>query len=184
MRKNLFRIVVAGALISGCASTPTPQNPQEFRNGVTQGVHGSLFETFVVNRPYKDVAGIVKAKTNACLNAKIDRQSCSGGGSGVNYRAVTCSDSTDQYNATVVDGASKTEVHVQFGRSGERTGNIFLGGPPPAGGMYITVADITPAGNGKTKIDIYRTTFFKAVPNAIKQWSDGTNQGCPTFKEF
>lgn len=61
---------------------------------------------------------------------------------------------------------------------------ISVGGKSPAGGMYIVVTDITPAQNGSTKIDIYRTTFFKAVPDAIRQWSNNTNPGCPSFKEF
>jgi len=179
MKQILLHVVVIASLVSGCATPPTPQNAQEFRTVVTQGAYGTFIESFVVNRPYKEVAAIVKAKTNECLNAKVDYKSCTNTTS-----SSTCKNYADTYVAKVVDGAGKTEVRVQFRRAGEGVGEIHLGGKPPADGSYIMVADIMPAGNSKTKIEMYRTTFFKAVPGAIRHWSNSTSQGCPTFKEF
>ena len=180
MRKNLFFVVGASLMITGCAMPPTPQNGKEFRSIISQGGYGTAIETFIVKRPYKEVAANIKAKSNECLNTKIERRSCSHTTSSTN-----CNDYADRYTAKVVDGASKTEVHVQFIRAGEGVGTIQLGGKAPANGNYMLVADITPAENGKsTKIDMYSAKVFKAAPNAIKHWANGTSQGCPTFKDL
>ena len=77
-----------------------------------------------------------------------------------------------------------TQLHVQFTRSGEGVGILTLGGEPPANGMYMVVADITPLDGGKsTKLDVYSTQVWRAIPNALKHWSNATNMGCPDFQE-
>ncbi|MFA6903270.1 MAG: hypothetical protein WC236_09325 [Gallionellaceae bacterium] len=181
MRQHIFYIMIASSLLAGCAFQPIPQNAAEFRNLIKGGGYGTVTDTFVVKRPYKDVAANVKAKASQCLNAQIDKRSCTH----TRY-STDCNDYADKYFATVVNGVAKTEVQVQFNRDGERVGIVALGDKPmPSKGMYIVVADISPIENGKAaKVDIYSTNPFKAVPNAIKLWSENSNQGCPTFKDL
>lgn len=178
--KNAFSIAaITVTLLSGCSTTPPAQNADEYRKGVSQGAYGSEFETFVVKRPYKEVASVIKAKTRDCLNAEVANQSCRRSG----FMSTSCNNYSDKYTPTVIDGLQKTELHVQFKRSGEGVGEFNLGGKPPASGMYMVVADVTSVENGKAaKVEIYGNQVQRSIPKAIRHWANGTNLGCPDLK--
>ena len=170
---------LAVALLSGCVSTPTPQNAEEHRKAIAQGIYGAKLETFVAKRPYKETAAMLKAKVSECLSARVDHQACRKSG----FMGSSCNEYSDTYLPTVVAGAQRTELHVQIKHAGNGKGHINLGGQPAAGGRYVVVADLTSVENGKaTKVDIYGNNVEQSIPRAIRHWVDGTNMGCPDFK--
>lgn len=179
MKHNISIILFAATCLGGCAFQPMPQNAEDFRKLINSGSMGSAFESYEVKRPYREVTKNIKAKTNECLSAKVDRRSCTHTTS-----TSTCNDSTDTYVPTLINGVSKTEVHVQFMRAGQRVGMLQPGDQtqPPEKGMYVIVADYFPIENGKaTKVDIYRARVFNVVPDALKHWAENTDQGCPSL---
>lgn len=47
-------------------------------------------------------------------------------------------------------------------------------------GMFIIVADISPAGKNKTKLDVYRITYgTDIIASSIKNWATGKSLACP-----
>ena len=163
-------------LISGCATGPTPQNAQEFRQAVEKGTYGSLHETYDVNGDYAKVAATLKAKSNECFNKTITTQEClRGPGSCINRSYTLIPRFTSKGNSA--------ELVVQYKTNHANAKDVYLGGPPPESGAYIAVADAVAIGNGKTRISMYGTkiTMFAHIPKAVKHWTNGTNLGCPDF---
>ncbi len=149
---------------------------------IRQGVRGAEMETFTAKRPYKDVAALTVKQAKQCLTVEIQQRDCQ---KPTPNSVVTCRDFVDKYTATIVNDPMKTEVHVQFTRSG-MGGELSFGGKFPPNGRYVMVADLTPAQGGKeTKIEIYGNQLERTVPRAIRHWVNGTSQGCPDFeREF
>jgi len=172
LQKNITMIIVLLGVV-GCASAPTPQNAGEYRESIKSGGYGTEYESYEVSRPFSVVSKTLKEKSNECLNIAIQETHC--------IRNGNCSEHTSFYSPTVVSGENKTELHVQYRR--EPWDALFLGGEPPADGMYIAVVDVQPAGNSKTKVDLYGLSVaaMRRVPEAIKHWVDGSNLGCPNL---
>lgn len=165
--------LVAGILITGCAVAPTPQNANEYRAGILKGGFGTSFETYEVNKPYANAVSTLKTKSDQCLNISLVETQC------INN---SCTDRDITYIPTLLSGKTKTELHVQWKRDPDDA--IYLGGKPPASGMYIAVVDLTPVSKTKTKVDVYAPNMvFTMVPTAVKNWLNGTNMGCPDFSQ-
>lgn len=150
---------------------------------IRQGLRGAELETFVVKRPYKDVASLIAQKAKQCLHVEIPMRECS---KYDRYSSVRCEDFTDRYTATVVSGPDKTELHVQYQREGGALVSgkeLSLGGKFPVNGRYVMVADLMPgAGGRETKIQIFGNQLERTVPKAVRHWVNGTSQGCPDFE--
>lgn len=157
-------------LLSGCASGPTPQTAQEYRQAVAKGGYGALSEVYEVKGPYAKVAATVKGKSSECLNRVVNIQQC---------RGPSCVSRNYTFIPRANAVANKTEIVVQV--KVDPDNNVYLGGPPPKSGMYVAVADLVPVGSGKTKVSVYATDvgMFAHIPRAIKHWANGTNLGCP-----
>ena len=73
---------------------------------------------------------------------------------------------------SVVVSASKAELYFQV--KFENTLN-----KEPEGGSYYLIADAYPVARDRTKVDIYRRKRVEVLPQAIRAWASGDNQGCP-----
>jgi len=172
MRLTHVVVFVAVAALGGCAIGPTPQNPAQFRDGVAKGGFGTMHEKYQVAGPYKTVSARMKSKAAECLNRTMTMQSC------VN---ASCSNTDYIFHTQYNESRKGAELIVQLKLEPDRA--IHLGGKPPADGMYVAVADITPAPNGKANIAMYGADMgmFKYIPIAVKHWANNSNLGCPDF---
>lgn len=173
MKINQILIIISCVLISSCASAPTPQNPSEFRAVIKQGVFGSKFTSYEVDKSYEKSSKVLKSKAEECFKVSLVETSC------INN---SCSSYNVYYRPTVSVKNGRTELYVQYKRDPDNS--IYLGGKPPKSGMYIAVIDVYPAGKNKTKVDTYGGSFsFDLIPTAVEHWIKGTNMGCPDFSQ-
>jgi len=131
-----------------------------------------MHETYQVAGPYRTVTARMKRKAAECLNRKMTRQTCVNG---------SCSNTDYIFHTQFNESGNGSELSVQLKFEPDRS--IYLGGKPPEGGMYVAVADITPAANGKASVAMYGADMgmFKYIPIAVKHWADNSNLGCPDF---
>lgn len=172
MRLRHVFVFAAVATLAGCAFGPTPQTPGQFRDAVKKGGVGSLQETYQVNGPYARVAARVKRKAAECLNRTLTLESCVNG---------ACSDMDYIFHERFRGNRHGSELSVQLKFKPDHS--IHVGGPPPKDGMFVAVADITPAANGKAEVSMYGMDLgmYKYIPKAVKHWADDSNLGCPDF---
>jgi hypothetical protein len=172
MRLMHIFVFAAVATLAGCAIGPTPQTPKQFRDGVAKGGFGTMHETYQVAGPYRRVSARMKRKAAECLNRTMTLQSCING---------SCSNTDYIFHSRFNESRHGSELDVQLKLEPDHS--IYLGGKPPKGGMYVAVADIMPASDGKTSIAMYGTDMgmFKYIPIAVKHWADNSNLGCPDF---
>lgn len=173
MRFTYLFIFAFIAILSGCASGPTPQNAQEYRQAVAKGGYGTMTETYEVKGSSIKVAATLKAKSSECFNKTITTQEC---------RGPSCITRNFILIPRFSSNGNSAELVVQMKTNHVNAKNVYLGGPPPESGMYMAVADIAPAG-GNTKITMYATNvgMYGHIPKAVKHWANGTNLGCPDF---
>jgi hypothetical protein len=156
---------MACALFWGCAQN-YPQNAQEFRQMVPGAFMGKQ-QSFEANRPLRDIAKTFEARAPECLNVSVRTVSQSA----TSYQNILAT-----YKATVVSTPEKAELHLQ--RHYQR--GVIVAGKEPPGGLYMLVADATPIGKSKTRIDIYSPSVGADVLiRAITGWATGQNLGCP-----
>ena len=80
------------------------------------------------------------------------------------------------FTATVVVGDKKAELHVQRKFSGA----VYNPYAEPEGGSYFLVAEVTPLGPGRSKIDITGTRVgADELIRAVTGWATGQDLGCP-----
>jgi hypothetical protein len=164
-RKTATLGLTAFVLLAGCAAQP--QNAEEFRKFVPGVLMGKV-ETFEASRPYREVARTFQAKAPECLNVSVRRVSQTG---------TVMQNVLNVYKPTVHVTNKRAELHVQRHSEGPA---LTMVGQEPAGGFYVFVADATPIGNNKTRIDIYGTSIgVDALFRAVKGWATGKNLGCP-----
>lgn len=170
MKKHYLLMFTGLALLAGCATGPTPQNAQEYREAVKKGAYGAFSEVYEVNGAYAKVAARLKGKSSECLNRVITIEQC---------RGASCTSRDYIFTPNSKGNASKTEITVQMKVNPDN--GIYLGGKPPEGGMFVAVTDVTPVGSGKTRVAVYGTnvSMFAHIPKAMKHWAQGTNLGCP-----
>lgn len=132
-----------------------------------------MLEKYEVDDAYSNVAATLKAKSKECLARTVTIRQCRGFGACIN-RAYT-------FFPTISGAAKSTSLIVQVKQDND--GDVYIGGRPPASGLFVAVADVTPAGKGTTKLTVCATDYgmFAHVHKAIKHWSKGTNLGCPDF---
>jgi hypothetical protein len=157
-------LLAALSVLAGCAQNP--QNAEEFRQYIPRATFGAK-QTYEVERPWQEVAKTFQARAPECLNVSV-RTVESGGGSYSNVLAT--------YKPTVVVGASRAELHLQR----KLKGNVIVPGKEPEGGNYMLVADATPVGRGRTRIDVYAPSLgADTLVKTINGWASGKNLGCP-----
>ena len=159
--------LMALAGLSACVSHP--QNAQEFRKAISEGAFLTEVDAFEVNRPFDQVAATFEKMAPGCLNKTIKTTSRTN----MSYQVIVTT-----YKATVLKYTNKAELHVQ---QLHEKGVMNVSKVPP-GGYYFIVTDVESAGNGKTKVVMYRPSAGSGpMIKAIKGWATGENVGCPDF---
>ena len=152
------------AALSGCGSAP--QTAQEFR----QAVPGAMLmktETLEVNRPFREVAETFRRKAPECLQVAVRTTSQTS----TSFQVIDA-----EYKPTVIVTKDRAELHVQ--RLYKR--GVIAAYKEPDGGHYLVVADAYPAGQSKTRLDIFGPSrSHEVMIRAIKGWASGENLGCP-----
>lgn len=173
MKRYLLLTLLVGVFGIGCAGGPTPQNAAEYRKGILKGGFGTSFETYEVNRSYRQAAKILKRQTNKCLRVQLNEQSCMRGTFG-----SSCTDTLITYRPKLFKGKKNLTLQVQMERKPDKS--IYLGGEPPKGGMIIAIIDVLPVSKKKSKVNVYAPSMvFTAIPKAVKHWLNGKSKGCP-----
>ena len=154
--------------LTGCISHP--QTADEFRKAVP-GALTAKVETFEVERPFRDVAGTFQEMAPACLNKRIKTTSQTR----MSYQVIVTA-----YKPTVLVSADKVELHVQM----LHEQGVLNVSKVPDGGYYLLVADAQPAGQDKTRIDLYRPSIGHGVlVKAVRGWATGEQVGCPDLTQ-
>ena len=162
----LAAILVA---IPPAGAIQVPQTREEFVRAVNDGARGSKVETFVVERGLDEIYQTLEARSEPCLDKKVERTAY------VGYVEHSSSD----YNPTLKRvGADQAEFAVQVVHNpraiGEKTG---------PGGLYIFAADLKRVGASQTAVTIYRSTIgFKDITKTFKDWAETGADECPKLK--
>ena len=156
-------------LSSGCA-VKQAQTAQEFRL-LTPQIGYVDHETVTVDQSYPTVVNNFQKRADKCLTVELLMTT-------TNRYGQTVNEQTLSYTPTLVAGKAKSELSLQKNVSG---GGMIMGKVPEKG-MYILVADMTPAGKHKTRLDIYRNTYeTDIIVAAVKNWASGKSLACPDW---
>jgi hypothetical protein len=157
-------------LLAGCA-VQQPQSAEEFRKAAP----GAMFlktESYEVNRPLREVAATFRRKAPECLNVAVRT---------VSQTSTSYQNILTEYTPTVRVAPERAELHVQ---QLHKTGVIYPS-KPPAGGVYIFVADAIPEGARRTRIQIYGPSKgYDVLHRAVRGWATGENLGCPDLTKI
>jgi hypothetical protein len=163
------KLVLLSILLAACAQMP--QTAEEFRKAVP-GAMMTKTETYEVNRPVKDVAAAFRRRAPECLKVSVRTVSQTSG----SYQNILT-----EYTPTVIVTDQRTELHVQ---QLHKTG-VMYPSKPPAGGVYILVADAYPIAGNRTRIQLYGPSKgYDVLYRAIRGWSTGDNLGCPDMTKI
>ena len=158
-------IWVASVVLSGCV-TSHPQTAAEFREAVP-GAFLAKVETFIVNRPFSEVAETFQRQAPQCLDARIKTTSRTN----MSYQVIVTA-----YRPTVLMMEDRVELHLQQ----HHEQGVLNVTKEPEGGYFLMVADAYPISAGETQVDLYRPSVgHKVIVQAIKGWATGDNVGCP-----
>lgn len=167
MRYRLLPAIILAAAISGCGTMP--RNADEFRH-MAQGSSMIKVEHFEVDRPFRQVARTFRQRADQCLRVRVTTNSSGGYGS----HPTTFK---EDYLPTTRITRNRAELHVQNHIEGT---NLIKVHKEPEGGYYLLVADATPVGRNRTRIDLYRPTIGHGVlTQSVRNWATGDNLGCP-----
>ncbi len=178
-------IIIASALLltgifSGCASS-APITPQSVRESVGSGMFSTKKDSFVVNRPYHQVASLLQRNSKKCLNKSFKHTSTTHNG----YYMQTSTD-TMYYKTKFKRGRTLSTLEVKGDSDSlqsSMTSAIY--GEAYKDGYFIAVVDLHRKGSGKTQVDIYRGSMLMGVQedivNAIKKWAKTGSRSCPNI---
>ena len=164
-----YRIIIATVLTSilftGCAINH-PQTAAEFRAAAPGATFGTK-ESFIVERPFDDVARTFEEQAPKCLDTRIKMTE-----SGHMYHHVVVT----KYTPTVLVSDNSAELHLQF----VHEQGVMAVSEMPEKGYYLMVADASRLTDNKTQIDMYRPSIgHDTIVRAVKGWAEGDNVGCP-----
>jgi hypothetical protein len=156
---NIKNIAAMGVLayLTGCAAVPLTS--EEFRASVRQ--EGSHIDSYTANRPFGEVSRTVKKMSDECLNFSM-----------MTVKNGNAQKPWGYANTTFIGSAKQAELRFQRKVPGQI-------GTYPENGMYFLVADMIPAGAGKTKVDVYYWDNAAPAAKAIRGWASGDMLGCP-----
>lgn len=168
------------AIFSGCASSSSPTTPQEVRDSVGSGMFSTKKDSFVVNRPYNQVASLLQRNSNKCLNKAFNHTSTTHNG----YYMQTSTD-TMYYKTKFKRGRTLSTLEVKGDSDSlqsSMTSAVY--GEAYKDGYFIAVVDLHNKGN-KTQVDIYRGSMLMGVQedivNAITNWAKTGSRSCPNI---
>jgi len=168
--KYLLASLIIVLFVVGCASPTIHKTAREFRADTS--THS--IDTYVVNRPYRDVVRTYKKMTPRCLNVTIAHHTTN-----VKY----ADNGTYRYTSRVRSYKNRTEIATQKFQLGLE--EYAKRGEIPKNGIYVLMVEAEPVSSNKTKITI-RIRNWMYPPSefvtAIKGWSSGEYIGCPSFE--
>jgi len=163
IKTTLFLIFLF--MLSGCIGK-MPQTPDEFRQVLPTAFMGKL-ETYEVARSSADIGKTFSKYAPKCLDKRIETVSQSQ----TSYQYIVT-----KYTPTVIVDKKRTELHVQE----KHEKGVMAIYEEPEAGHFLMVVDATPIGKNKSRIDFYRPSMgFDTMVQAIKNWTEGKNLGCP-----
>lgn len=116
---------------------------------------GRYIDSFIANRPFGDVARTVKRMSDECLNFSLTIKE-----NGIVKKPWGYA------NTTFSTSPQRAELHFQRKIPGQLSTYHEKG-------MYYLVADMIPAGPGKTKVDVYYWDDVAVAAKAIRGWATG-----------
>jgi hypothetical protein len=154
-------------LLAGCAGLP--QDADQFRRAASAAWLPKT-RTLEVGRAFADVAATWREKAAECLEVSVTATTKTI----TNYQEIIRTYHTT-YKSTVVVGAERAELQVQWRTRGELHASTL-----PAGGAYRLVADAYPVQGGRTRLQLYNlTSGDDFLANAVTAWATGENKACP-----
>jgi len=164
MKRTSVLSMLLVTVLWGCGSLPL--TPAEHREQAKSGRTFFRSDSFEVKRPLAEVARTFQRKAPECLSfsmATTTRPQI-GFGSTTNVWGKT--------KQAVLVSPSKAELYFQAKIKGQV-------GKEPEDGVYYMVADASPVGKDRTKVDMYWITRVDLLAQAIRGWASGENLGCP-----
>jgi hypothetical protein len=156
-------------LVAPAYAVDQPQNREEFKTAVSKGAAFMKVHTHVANRRFEDVAKVLKAKTEECLNVRVTSTGRNSQGR-VNYASAK-----DYHSSFRTVNKGRAELTVQQDPKGTR-----IGPKMPKGGFYFVALDVDRSSGNTTKLTYYGPSRgWDKTFDAIKKWSDGESAACP-----
>lgn len=168
MSRRLIAAIPLVALLAACAGAPmtVAEHREAAKNRMPVGPYRLKSETYVVKRPFAEVARTFDKKAAECLSGTL---------TSVSKPVIGFGQSTHTYGwfkPTVLGSAEKAELHFQAKFKNEIQKS-------PEDGVYYLVADASPASRGQTRIDVYWINRVDLIAEAVRGWATGDNPGCP-----
>jgi hypothetical protein len=166
-RELLAPVVLLAAAAVGCVHQP--QNPQEFRQCITDG-HGAK-DSYVVHRPFDDVYLSLHDKAVPGFNQRSIDTFLSGN---------QIDHSQNIFNCTLTGQGVRAELVIQK--------VVHAIGPTmPEGGWYWLIADLEAESPQDTRLTTYGMSgLFSGKTGdaleAIRQWAQGKDVPAPSLK--
>jgi hypothetical protein len=152
-------------LLTGCA-IGVPQNRDEFVAMYSESGVFTAADHYTINRPTKAVVADVKEYAQKCLNVRVV--------DGPSYTLREAGGTTTFRPKIETVRKNVTSLSLQ-----EEYNDHHISGSPKDG-LFTLVAEITPAGKGKTKLDIYHPRASKTA-DPLKEWAEGHKGTCPNL---
>lgn len=171
-RQGLYRcaasVIAVAGLLTGCG-TP-PQTPDGFR-AVVRGGHAMFrIDAFTVDRPLAAVGSTLQRKADECLHAKVTTHGTGifGYGSG-----------SSQVRAVSTPTVRRSQERVELDLQVDVKASVKVYDEPP-GGIVSFAVDALPAGQGRTRVEVYRMKArSSSLLEAVRGWVSGDFTGCP-----
>lgn len=162
-------LALTGALaLSGCVNLP--MSVDEFRVSDSSFVE---HESFVVARPYREVAETVARKAQECFaGAQVDHIR-----PGLFGDAVV---QQDFYNPSFTADAGKATMILQKRQVGGSEAKFY---DQPEKGFYVLAVDLTDRG-GETAVDMHAFSLgYDHIGREVKAWTRNESDLCPDLAE-
>ncbi len=169
MKPTRFALLVLlpAALLAGGCVGKMPQNPDEFRQALTEGAFLTKIDTYEVDRSTAEIGKTFKKYAPKCLDKRIET---------ISQTRTSYQHIITKYTPTVVAGRDRVELHLQE----KHEQGVLAVYEEPEAGHYMLVVDVTPVGKNRSKVEFYRPSMgFKNMMTAIENWTRGENLGCP-----
>ncbi len=168
---NAFRCIASGLMliaVSACTvgMGSAPQNADEFRAAVEEGMSRFEKTTYIVQEDFSAVYNTLEADVTRCLNARKEIS--------VRDRYGSSSEYT-QYTANIEKTSGSTGIITV--QHDEREGS---GPKMPTDGYYELLVDIQAESDGRTRLVFYAPTRgYDDIIHTVVHWAKDENDACP-----
>jgi hypothetical protein len=127
-------------------------------------------DAFTVDRPLAAVGSTLQRKADECLHAKVTTHGTGvfGYGSG-----------SSQVRAVSTPTVRRSQERVELDLQVDVKASVKVYDEPP-GGIVSFAVDALPAGQGRTRVEVYRMKArSSSLLEAVRGWVSGDFTGCP-----